>query len=153
MYNYANPYMARMAMSQNQTALAMHALQAQHAQAQAQAQQQAQQQSQQQNQGQPQPQQPPRTPQMQGVTPEQAQAQAHAIQMMSGYHMLNYAQMGLPVQGRMPPYQWQAMGFRRPVNGVGVNGMNANPPGNGQAGQLQAAQQMQRAMQGSVQGR
>ena len=72
--------------------------------------------------------------------------------------MFNYAgQMGMNVQmqGRLPPgYQWPAtMGFRRPVNGVGVNGMNV--PVNGQAAQMQAAhaQQVQRAMQGSVQGR
>ena len=78
--------------------------------------------------------------------------------MMSGYPMFNYAgQMGMnvPMQGRFPPgYQWPAtMGFRRPANGAGVNGMNV--PVNGQAAQLQAAhaQQMQRAMQGSVQGR
>ena len=168
MYNYAaaNQYnMARMtAMSQNQSLLAaMH--QAQHVQQTQQAQAQAQQQAQQQAQTQGQSQQPPQTPQMQAATPEQQQAQAqaqqqahaHAIQMMSGYPMFNYAtQMGMnvPMQGRLPPgYQWPAtMGFRRPVNGVGVNGMNV--PVNGQA-QMQAAhaQQMQRAMQGSVQGR
>jgi hypothetical protein len=90
----------------------------------------------------------------------QAHAHAQALQMMSGYPMfsMNYAaQMGMnmPMQGRLPPgYQWPAtMGFRRPVNGVGVNGMNAQV--NGQTAQMQAAhaQQMQRAMQGSVQGR
>lgn len=150
MYNYAaNPYITRM------TALhAMHNQQAQQARAQQQAQQQAQAQSQ--------PQQPPQTPQMQAPTPEQQQAhaqahaQAQALQMMSGYHMfnMNYAQMGLPMQGRIPPgYQWQTMGVRRPVNSAGVNGMNVNMPVNGQAAQMQAAQQMQRAMQGSVQGR
>lgn len=164
MYNYAaaNQYnMARMtAMSQNQSLLAaMH--QAQHAQQNQQAQQQAQQ-----AQTQGQSQQPSQTPQMQTATPEQQQAQvqaqqahahAQAIQMMSGYPMFNYGQMGMnvPMQGRLPPgYQWPpAMGFRRPVNSVGVNGMNV--PVNGQAAQLQAAhaQQMQRAMQGSVQGR
>ena len=67
---------------------------------------------------------------------------------------MNYAaQMGVPMQGRLPPtYQWTtAMGFRRPVNGV--NGMNVQV--NGQTAQMQTAraQQMQRAMQGSVQGR
>ena len=167
MYNYAaaNQYnMARMtAMSQNQSLLAaMH--QAQHAQQSQQAQAQAQQQAQQQAQTQGQSQQPSQTPQMQAATPEQQQAQAHAhaqaIQMMSGYPMFNVnyaAQMGMnvPIQGRFPPgYQWPAtMSFRRPPNGVGVNGMNV--PVNGQAAQLQAAhaQQMQRAMQGSVQGR
>ena len=67
---------------------------------------------------------------------------------------MNYAQMGMPMQGRIPPgYQWSTIGFRRPVNGVGVNGMNVNMPVNGQAAQMQAAQQMQRPMQGSVQGR
>ena len=160
MYNYAaaNQYnMARMtAMSQNQSLLAaMH--QAQHAQQSQQAQHQGQQ-----AQTQGQSQQPSQTPQMQAATPEQQQAQAHAhaqaLQMMPGYHMFNYAaQMGVnvPMQGRLPPgYQWPpAMGFRRPVNGMGVNGMNV--PVNGQAAQMQAAhaQQMQRAMQGSVQGR
>ena len=150
MYNYAavSPYVARMtAMSQNPSTLAaMHALQAQ-----------------QQAQAQSQPQQPSQTPHMQAATPEQqqAQAQAHAqaLQMMSRYPMfnVNYAQMGvnMPMQGGLTPaYQWTpAMGFRRPVNGVGVNGMNAQV--NGQAAQMSAthAQQMQRAMQGSVQGR
>ena len=68
--------------------------------------------------------------------------------------MFNYAQMGMSMQGRIPPgYPWQPVGYRRPVNGVGVNGMNVNMPVNGQAAQLQANQQMQRAMQGSVQGR
>jgi len=81
--------------------------------------------------------------------------------MMSGYPVFNMnyaAQMGMnvPMQGRLPPgYQWPAtVGFRRPVNGVGVNGMNVQV--NGQTAQMQAAahaQQMQRAMQGSVQGR
>jgi len=77
--------------------------------------------------------------------------------MMSGYPVFNMnyaAQMGMnvPMQGRLPPgYQWP-VGYRRPVNGVGVNGMNVQV--NGQAAQMQAAHaQMQRAMQGSVQGR
>ena len=79
--------------------------------------------------------------------------------MMSGYPVFNMnyaAQMGMnvPMQGRLPPgYQWP-MGFRRPVNSAGVNGMNVQV--NGQTAQMQAAahaQQMQRAMQGSVQGR
>ena len=70
---------------------------------------------------------------------------------------MNYAaQMNAQMQGRLPPgYPWQATmgGFRRPVSGVGVNGMNVQV--NGQTTQMQAAhaQQMQRAMQGSVQGR
>ena len=76
--------------------------------------------------------------------------------MMPGYPVfgMNYAaQMGMnvPMQGRFPGYQWPPMGIRR--QGVGVNGMNV--PVNGQTAQMQAAhaQQMQRAMQGSVQGR
>ena len=145
-YNYANQYnLARMAaMSQNPTALAaMHALQTQ-----AQAQQQAQTQTQ--------SQQSPQTPQMQAATPEQHQAQAQtqvqahahaqALQMMPPYPMfnMNYAQLGMnvPMQGRLPPgYRWPAT-FRGPVNGVGMNVQV-----NGQAAQMQAAQQMQRAMQ------
>ena len=154
MYNFANQYnMARMMPQNPSTLAAMHAMQAQQAQAQQQAQQQAQTQTQSQQSAQ--------NPQMQAATPEQqqqAQAHAHAqaLQMMSGYPMFNMnyaAQMGVPMQGRLPPtYQWTTtMGFRRPVNGM--NGMNVQV--NGQTAQMQAAraQQMQRAMQGSVQGR
>ena len=146
MYNYAaNPYMARMTpMQQN------HSLAAIHAQAH------TQQQPQQHAQAQSQPQQPPQTPQMQAATPEQqahaqAQVHAHTLQMLYG-PMINMNYMQMP--GRIPPgYQWHPMGYRRPVTGVGANGMNVNIPVNGQTAQMPTAQQMQRAMQGSVQGR